>query len=155
MAKAQKKSKLRGSAPAKARKSATKKARTSRASAAPGTTAGPGPQRVRVPKGRRPWFFKNPEVDQVLAILIALVGEVSVIRERIDTVERLAAKKRVLSAKDIEAYRPDESVQLARDRWRAEYLDRVLRIVQEELDDVRRIENDRKYEEVVAGIAVR
>jgi acetyl-CoA carboxylase alpha subunit len=88
-------------------------------------------------------------------MLMALAGEVSVMRDRIDTIERLAARKRVFSARDIETYRPDEAVQAARDKRRAEFLDVVLRIVQDELDDVRRAEHEREYEDIVSGVAVR
>ena len=60
---------------------------------------------------------------------MALAGEVSVLRERLDTVERLAAAKGLFTQHDIEAYRPDEAVMAERERWRTEYLERVLRVV--------------------------
>ncbi|MBW4504596.1 MAG: hypothetical protein KME57_34885 [Scytonema hyalinum WJT4-NPBG1] len=50
-------------------------------------------------KGKRPVYFEDPQTDKVLAIVMALIGEVSVLRERLDTIERL------LEAKDILAIR--------------------------------------------------
>ena len=85
--------------------------------------------------------------DRLLAMVMALAGEVSVLRERLDTIERLAAAKGVLSAADIDAYEPDEAALAARDRWRAGFLDRVLRIVRagEETDEA--------YAEIVREIS--
>jgi len=40
-------------------------------------------------KGKRPFYFDNPESDKLLAIVMALAGEVSVLRECLDTLERL------------------------------------------------------------------
>ena len=45
---------------------------------------------TRKAKGRRPTYFDDPENDKLLAIVMALAGEVSVLRDRLDTVERLA-----------------------------------------------------------------
>jgi hypothetical protein len=41
------------------------------------------------PKGRRPDFFEDSAVDRLLSLTMAVVGEVAVLRERLDTVERL------------------------------------------------------------------
>ena len=51
-------------------------------------------------KGKKPTFFADPQVDKLMAIVMALAGEVSVLRERLDTVERLAENKGLLSARD-------------------------------------------------------
>jgi len=70
------------------------------------------PQAVRLPriaKGRRAEFHDDPAIDQLFAIATALTGEISVLFDRLDTVERLLTEARVLSAPAIEAYVPDES----------------------------------------------
>ena len=91
-------------------------------------------RRARSP---RPDRDGSAPADRLLAMVMALAGEVSVLRERLDTIERLAAAKGVFSAADIDAYEPDEAALDARDRWRAGFLDRVLRIVRagEETDE--------------------
>jgi hypothetical protein len=83
-------------------------------------------------KGKRPVYFDDPQTDKVLAIVMALIGEVSVLRERIDTIERLLEAKDILAIADIEAYQPDDSVAKEREQWRAEYIARVLRVLQTE-----------------------
>lgn len=87
-------------------------------------------------KGKRPVYFEDPQIDKLLAIVLALAGEVSVLRERLDTIERLAQAKGILSIEEIETYQPDEQVAGERSRWRADYLARVLRVLQEEVESL-------------------
>ena len=42
--------------------------------------------------GKRPYFFDNPDIDRLIAIVLAMAGELAVARERLDTVERLLAR---------------------------------------------------------------
>jgi hypothetical protein len=89
---------------------------------------------VKTAKGKRPVYFDDPQIDNLLAIVIALTGEVSVLHDRLDTIERLLAAKGVLSVADIEAYKPDDEVAKQREQWRTDYIARVLRVLQEQLD---------------------
>jgi predicted nucleic acid-binding Zn-ribbon protein len=88
---------------------------------------------AKTAKGKRPVYFEDSQVDKLLAIVMALTGEVSVLRERLDTLERLLETKGILSISEIEAYQPDDSVAKEREQWRADYIARVLRVLQEEL----------------------
>ena len=91
--------------------------------------------RARIAKGRRP-DFAGPDVDRLLTIVMEVAGEVSVLHDRIDTIERVAERKGLITSADIEAYRPDERVASERHAWREPYLDRVLSIVRRELDEL-------------------
>lgn len=84
-------------------------------------------------KGKRPIYFDEPQLDKLLTVIVALTGEVSVLRERLDTVERILASKGILLPAEIEAYQPDEGVEQEREQWRTEYIARVLRVLQEEM----------------------
>lgn len=83
-------------------------------------------------KGKRPIYLDNPDNDKLLAIVMALTSEVSVLHERLDTVERLLAAKGLVSIEGIEAYDPDEQVVQERENWRRNYIARVLRVLQED-----------------------
>ena len=85
--------------------------------------------RQRFAKGRRPFFMKDPDVDRLLAIAAALTAEVSVVRERLDTAERLAEQGLPATPANIEAYEPSPAVDAAREVMRAALLDRVFRIL--------------------------
>jgi hypothetical protein len=89
---------------------------------------------LKTPKGQRPVYLNNPQEDKMLGIIMALAGEVSVLRERLDTVERLLETKGILSTVDIENYQPDERISEQREQWRIEYIARILRILEEEID---------------------
>ena len=80
-------------------------------------------------KGSRPFFLDSPDSDKLLAMIVALLGEVSVVKERLDTHERLAAQGKVATPEEIENYAPDEAVEDEREAWRAAMLERVFRII--------------------------
>jgi hypothetical protein len=85
-------------------------------------------------KGKRPQYFEDPAIDRTLSILMALVGEVSVLRERLDTVERLLETKGSISRTDIETYEPDPAAGLERGLITREYIARVMRGVQQDME---------------------
>jgi hypothetical protein len=89
------------------------------------------PEEVTLPrssKGRRPQFFDDPAIDQIMTFLFELMTEVAVLRERADTVERLLDSKGTISREDIENYRADPAVEEERVAWRNAYLQRVMRM---------------------------
>jgi hypothetical protein len=83
------------------------------------------------PAGKRP-YFQAADVERVLAITMAAVQELAVARERIDTLERLLQAKGVLAQDDIDRFQPTAEAAAERGLWLQEYLNRVLRIVQQE-----------------------
>lgn len=82
----------------------------------------------RSSKGQRPSFFDDPAIDQVMTFFFELMTEVAVMRERLDTVERLLDNKDAVSRADIEAYRADATVEAERAAWRNGYFQRVMRM---------------------------
>lgn len=85
-------------------------------------------------KGKRPWFFTQPEAERVLNITLALAQEVAVLRARLDTLERLLEQKGHLARAEIEAYVPTPQAADERSAWTQSFLARVLRIIQQELE---------------------
>src|SRR5947209_4411894 len=85
-------------------------------------------------KGKRPYFFDDPAVERVLSITMAVAGELAVTRERLDTVERLLETGVPVTKANIDAYRPDDNAARERQEWQAEYINRILRIVHQELE---------------------
>jgi hypothetical protein len=83
--------------------------------------------------GKRPQFLDDPAVERVMSIAMAIAAELSVARERIDTLERLLAARGILTAADIEAFRPDPTAQAERHEWGRAYIARILRIVDQDV----------------------
>ena len=87
-------------------------------------------------KGTRPQYFADPAIDKVLSITMALAGEVAVMRDRMDSMERLLEQGQPLSRAAIDAFLPDAKVRAERDAWREEFLGNVLRIVHQEREEL-------------------
>jgi len=66
----------------------------------------------RVSKGKRPQFFDDPSIEQIMTVLLELMAETSALRDRVDTIERLLDANGSVSRADIEAYRADDAVEL-------------------------------------------
>ena len=88
----------------------------------------------RKARGERPYFFADPNVDKVVAMIMGLAGEVAVMRDRLDTLERLLERTGALQRAEIEHYRPDAQVTAERAAWREAFLAEVLRIVEIEVE---------------------
>ena len=61
---------------------------------------------ARVAKGRKPQYFADPATDRLLSMVLALTQELSVARDRIDTLERLLDRAGVLAAQTVDDYLP-------------------------------------------------
>lgn len=88
-------------------------------------------EKVRLPKNtrnRRPSFFPDPTMDQLMTFILELTTEVAVLRERQDTMERLLERDGQITQAAIEAYEASEDVEASRVAWRDAYLKRVLRM---------------------------
>jgi len=92
------------------------------------------PSLPRKAKGERPFFFDDPDVDKLLAMLMGLAGEVSVMRDRMDTMEHIAAERGLFNATDIESFEPNAEVMQQRADRRQEMLGEITRIVYSEIE---------------------
>jgi hypothetical protein len=81
----------------------------------------------RKPKGKRPAYFADPQNEEIYSILLSLIGEVSVMRQRLDTVERVLEAKGTVSRADIEAFVPVGDAAAERSDMIREYILRVMR----------------------------
>lgn len=103
------------------------------------------------PKGKRPEFFGDPDKEKLLSMVLALTGELSVARLRLDSIERLLADKGLLTREAIEAYEPDRTAGQERGEWLREYIARIMRGPQQQMEAMMR-EGERPLEEVSAEL---
>ncbi|WP_448580386.1 hypothetical protein [Thermaurantiacus sp.] len=101
----------------------------------------------RKAKGKRPAYFDDPAIDRLLSILMAVAGELAVTRERLDTLERLLEARGALDRAEIEAYCPDRKAGEERGALQREYVARIMRGLQQELEGLE--EAEPAIEEVV------
>lgn len=100
-------------------------------------------------KGERPRYFEDPAIDKVLSITLALAGEVAVLRDRIDTIERLGEAGTPITRAAVDSYQPDEHVRTERDAWRETFLGVVLRTVHQELEDLEGKADQQPYDSAI------
>jgi hypothetical protein len=91
-------------------------------------------------KGKRPYFLEDKDSERVLNIVMALAQEVGVMRERMDTIERLLEKNKTISRADIEAFAPSKTEAAERGLLMQEFITRILRIVQQEREAIGAVE---------------
>jgi hypothetical protein len=103
------------------------------------------------PAGKRPYFM-DPSVERVLNILMATVQELAVTRERLDTVERLLEARGVVARSEIDGFEPSKDQAAERGLWMQEYLNRVLRTLQQEAEAVQ-AKDDLASEEVAVEVS--
>jgi len=68
--------------------------------------------------------------SRLMAVTMALAAELSVVRERLDTLERLLEKNGNLKQAEIETFQPDSAATVARDGLRKRILRHVFRALQ-------------------------
>lgn len=103
-------------------------------------------------KGERPYFMNSPETERVLNVALSIASELAVVRERLDTLERLLENSKLLNREEIEGFEPDDQAAEDRQLWHARYSARILRIFQQELDAITRPENNKPMHEIANDI---
>ena len=88
----------------------------------------------RTARGKRPAFHDDAANDRLIAIVLALTSEVSVLRDRLDTVEILGSRAGWLADGAVDGFVADPPTRERREAAREAYLDRVLHILKAEVD---------------------
>lgn len=105
----------------------------------------PPPAIPKTVRGKRPDFHDNASIDRAIAMMLTLAQEVSVLRDRVDTLERLGEEAGWLKPGAADAYAPPPEVKARREARREAYLDRLFYILREELDDLEQGETPEAY----------
>ena len=85
-------------------------------------------------KGKRPEYFEAPALDSLYSTVFALAAEVSALRERQDTIERLLDKNGVVKREDIESFVPSREEGEERGLATRAYIARIMRGFQQEVE---------------------
>ncbi len=93
--------------------------------------------RRRFARGQaRPAYLHPTDVDRVMIMLVALMSEVSALRDRLDTHEAVAELGGTPTLDAVEAYELTPERHAVREANRQAMLKRVLRVITEERDAV-------------------
>lgn len=84
--------------------------------------------------GPRPYFLDNPDCDRLLAMVLAMAGQMTTLHERLDTLTRVLEANDLLKPGVLEAFKPDASVQADRLAWDEAFVRRLLRVLSYEFE---------------------
>ena len=89
---------------------------------------------IRVLNWRRPIPHEDPAMAKLLEICTALAGEVTMLRERLDAHERLAARYGLFTPAEVDAYEPDQAASAERDSVRQAQIRRIFRALRDDAE---------------------
>lgn len=103
-------------------------------------------------RGKRPEFHDDGSIDRLIAMNLALASEVSALRDRVDTLERLGTAAGWLGASAVDNYSPTMDVKLIREARREEFVERIFHVLKEEVEDLQAGETSEAYWAKIAAI---
>ena len=109
---------------------------------------------TRTVRGKRPKMYPNDGMDHMMSMMMTLVQEVAVLRDRVDLVERVAASKGVILADEIENFELDQAALEAREAARNQYMSRIFAIFEQEAAELASKDTTEKYHQTLEDIAV-
>lgn len=83
-------------------------------------------------QGRRPQFLNTKTEEHLLSMTMALMQELAVTRERLDTLERVLEATGALTTEELKAYRPDEGAEAERQEAQRRLIATVMRSIEQE-----------------------
>lgn len=111
------------------------------------------PKPVRDARGKRPQFYETPGLDQAMSMILVLANEWSVLRDRLDTLERVLAAHGIDAPAAIEAYAPDQAVLEEREARRQDFLARLYYLARKDAADAREGATEEGYRATIEQIA--
>lgn len=107
----------------------------------------------RFAKGKRPQFYKVEGMDEAMSMIMTLASELTVMRDRMETMELLLAEKGALSAGAIDAFEPNGSQLSLRDERRQELLNRMYYLTLKRAHEQAEDETEKGYFDTLSEIA--
>ena len=85
-------------------------------------------------KGKRPNFYDDPALDQMMSMIMVLAGEVSVLADQLDSTQRVLAAKGIDAKAEIAraALKLDEDALAERETRRQQLLGRLFYLIRKE-----------------------
>jgi len=102
-------------------------------------------------RGKRPQFYEETGLDQAMSMILVLASEFSTLRDRLDTVERVARDGGLGDA--IEAYVPSQEVLETREKRRQAFLERLYYLALKDAAEAAEADTPERFVETVSEIA--
>jgi hypothetical protein len=111
------------------------------------------PHVIRHAKGKRPEFYDTPGLDAAMSMIMVLANEMCVLRDRLDSAERVAKGSGLDLAAGIETLELDQDALEAREQRRQDFLKRLFSIQLKDADEAAQAQTAALYNETIADIA--
>jgi len=107
----------------------------------------------RIIKGKRPSFFDEQGVDYLMHMVMVLSQELSVTRDRLNTLEHLIAEKGVLDRSDFNRFNPDQECLEEREKNRQALFNNLFSIMEQESAELATKDDKQRFNSVIAETA--
>ena len=111
--------------------------------------------RIQRAIGSQPSFHEIPAVDALTSMVIALLGEVAVLRDRLDASERLSKAAGSFGPGEVDRFKPDAETNTSRQATRDAMYDRVLGVGVDKLIPERLKREQAAYDQVLTDVSAR
>lgn len=111
------------------------------------------PQVQRFARGKRPQFYETPGLDAAMSMIMVLASELSVLRDRLDSAERVAKASGLDLAAGIEALQLDQAALEAREARRQEFMTRLFHVQLKDAEEARQAQTDEAFKATIHEIA--
>ena len=112
--------------------------------------------RIEIPrsaKGKRPQYFDDPACDKLHFMIMALIEELSVTRDRVDALERVLERKGVSTLEDVDRFEPTDKDLEQRNVRRAAYVAKIMKCFADEAAQAARKDPAMDFDDVVKTVA--
>lgn len=111
------------------------------------------PSLPRTIRGTRPTFFETPGVDDAFSMILVLAQEFTIMRERMDTAERIMARHGIDLATEIDAMPLEEDLLKQREADRQAFYDRLFFIQKQRRAELDARHSDASFLETIEKVA--
>ena len=111
------------------------------------------PHVIRHAKGKRPQFYDTPGLDAAMSMIMVLASELSVLRDRLDSAERVAKAGGLDLAAGIETLQLDQQALEEREARRQDFLTRLFQLQLKDADEALNAQTSGAFEATIHEIA--
>lgn len=111
------------------------------------------PHVIRHARGKRPQFYDTPGLDAAMSMIMVLASELTVLRDRLDLAERVAAASGLDLAAGIETFELDQDALETREQRRQDFLQRLFHHQLKDADEAAQAHTHDAYNQAISDIA--
>jgi hypothetical protein len=117
------------------------------------TDTTPRPHVIRDARGKRPQFYDTQGLDSAMSMIMVLASELSTLRDRLDSAERVAKANGLDLAAGIETLELDQTALEERETRRQDFLARLFYLARKDAQEASDAETEAGFKAAIEEIA--